>query len=192
MSWYESPPNFCTRLQYIETHHFQKERRFDRWQQNETTNLVRAYLVCLDELIVLGEIFSKKLDFFRRLRKDCDNFPELQSSEAGNPPDNENGETPLDRIAFAEHMMEESSAHCKRLGADLRESLNSVKRKTPQQHESIQQTLSDMPLTSCSNFAPSSKTSSLSWLIRNRRPSLSSPPSPLSSFHCRSSLPTLA
>jgi hypothetical protein len=131
MSWYESPPNFCTRLQYIETHHFQKERRFDRWQQNETTNLVRAYLVCLDELIVLGEIFSKKLDFFRRLRKDCDNFPELQSSEAGNPPDNENGETPLDRIAFAEHMMEESSAHCKRLGADLRESLNSVKRKTP-------------------------------------------------------------
>jgi len=87
---------------------------------------VRAYLVCLDELTVLDEIFAKKLDFFRRLRKDCDSMPELQSSQTSDSAGSEDGEKPLDRIAFAEHMMEESGAQCKRLGADLRESLNSV------------------------------------------------------------------
>ncbi|KAB5566742.1 hypothetical protein GE09DRAFT_745718 [Coniochaeta sp. 2T2.1] len=107
--------------------HELKERRYDRWQRNETINLVRAYLICLDELTVLEGIFSKKLDFFKRLRKDCDTFPQLQGSDVlGNPPDNKQGETPADRIAFAEHMMEESSAQCKRLAADLRESLNTL------------------------------------------------------------------
>jgi hypothetical protein len=113
----------------------QKERRYDRWQRNETINLVRAYLVCIDELTVLGEIFSKKLDFFQRLRKDCDSF-ELQDNGAHNPPDNQDRETPSDRISFAEHMMEESSTQCKRLNADLRESLNTVKHNT--KHPRIQ------------------------------------------------------
>lgn len=131
MNWYELPLDLCTLLQCIETHHFQKERRYDQWRRNETTKLVRAYLTCLDELTVLEEIFSRKLDFFQRLRKDCDVFPELQSNEVANPPDNENGETPLARVAFAEHMMEGYSAHCKRLGADLRESLYSVKKNPP-------------------------------------------------------------
>jgi hypothetical protein len=86
---------------------------------------VRAYLVCIDELTVLGEIFTKKLDFFQRLRQDCDNF-EAQDSGAEHPPDNPDGESSFDRIAFVEHMMEESSTQCKRLNADLRESLNTV------------------------------------------------------------------
>ncbi|EAT88315.2 hypothetical protein SNOG_04555 [Parastagonospora nodorum SN15] len=105
--------------------HELKERRYDRWQRNETINLVRAYLVCIDELTVLGEIFSKKLDFFRRLQKDCDHFEELDN-DAGLPPDNDNGETTSERIGFAEHIMEESTATCKRLTADLRDSLNSL------------------------------------------------------------------
>ncbi|KAG6359164.1 hypothetical protein INS49_012684 [Diaporthe citri] len=45
----------------------------------------------------------------------------------GDPPHNENGETPADRIAFAQNRMEESLDQCKRLNADLRESLNSVR-----------------------------------------------------------------
>lgn len=106
----------------------QKERRYDRWQRNETINLVRAYLICLDKLTVLHGIFSKKLDFFKRLSRDCDDFPELQGIDIpGNPPENAQGETPSDRIAFAEHMMEDTSAQCRRLGADLRESLNTVR-----------------------------------------------------------------
>jgi hypothetical protein len=93
---------------------------------------VRAYLVCIDELNVLGEIFSKKLDFFQRLRQDFKDF-EAQDSDTQHPPDNPDGETPFDRIAFVEHMMEESSTQCKRLNADLRESLNTVRhpRKVP-------------------------------------------------------------
>ena len=91
---------------------------------------MRAYLVCIDELTVLGEIFSKKLDFFQRLRQDCENF-EAQDSSAEHPPDNPDGETPFDRIAFVEQILEESSTQCKRLNTDLRESLNTVK-KPPQ------------------------------------------------------------
>ena len=86
---------------------------------------MRAYLVGIDELTALGDIFSKKLDFFKRLRIDCDAFEALDNS-ADTPPDNPEGETTSDRIAFAEHMMEESATQCKRLNADLRESLNSV------------------------------------------------------------------
>jgi hypothetical protein len=104
----------------------QKERRYDQWQRNETIALVRAYLVCLDELNVLREIFAKKLDFVQRLRKDCENMPQLQGDVPGNPPDNAAGETALDRIAFVEHQMKESREQCERLAADLKESLNSV------------------------------------------------------------------
>ena len=121
-SWYEFPPDPIHFCKYIDTHYIQKERRYDRWQRNETINLVRAYLVCLDELTVLRDIFSKKLNFFQRLREDCDNFPEPQDNLASEIPHDVNKE----RIEFAEHMMEESSSQCKQLGADLRESLNSV------------------------------------------------------------------
>lgn len=87
----------------------QKERRYDQWQRNKTIAFVRSYLICLAELNVLREIFSKKLDFFQRLRKDCDNLPELQGADVeGNPPDNPEGAAPLDRIAFVEHQMKES------------------------------------------------------------------------------------
>lgn len=110
--------------------HELKERRYDQWQRNETISLVRAYLVCIDELTVLEEIFSKKLDLFQRLRKDVDNF-ELQDTNAGCLPDNAQAETPWDRIAFAEHAMQESATQCKRLKADLRESLNSVSPHSP-------------------------------------------------------------
>jgi len=84
---------------------------------------VRAYLVCIDELTVLGEIFSKKLDFFKRLQSDCDL---LEQQDKGAIIDNPDGETETERIAFAQHMMEESRTTCTRLTADLRESLNSV------------------------------------------------------------------
>lgn len=104
----------------------QKERRYDPWQRSQTINLVRAYLVCIDELNILGEIFTKKLDFFRRLQKDCDNL-NLQGNVLDGPLHNENGETPSDRIAFAQNIMEESRDQCKRLNDDLRESLNSVR-----------------------------------------------------------------
>jgi hypothetical protein len=87
--------------------------------------LVRAYLVCIDELTVLGEIFSKKLDFFRRLQQDCDHL-ERCDRDASVYADNFDGETTTERIAFAEYMMEDSMLTCKRLTADLRESLNSV------------------------------------------------------------------
>ncbi|KAJ9604419.1 hypothetical protein H2200_011255 [Cladophialophora chaetospira] len=106
--------------------HDLKERRYDLWRKGETTNLVRAYLLCVDELTVLGGIFSKKLDFFRRLRKDCEVLSELRNGETVDLSEFDSGETASDRVAFAEHMMEECSARCKRLGADLRESLNTL------------------------------------------------------------------
>ncbi|KAI0569514.1 CorA Mg2+ and Co2+ transporter [Pyrenophora tritici-repentis] len=106
--------------------HELKQRRYDRWQRNETIHLVRAYLVCIDELTVLGKIFSKKLDFSKRLQLDCD-FLEQQDKAAGvQTVDNPEGETETERIAFAQHMMEDLRITCTRLTVDLRESLNSL------------------------------------------------------------------
>ncbi|GAB1313473.1 hypothetical protein MFIFM68171_03683 [Madurella fahalii] len=94
------------------------------WQRNETINLVRAYLVCLDELTVLQEIFSKKLDFLNRLRQDCEDLVE----ESQDPRESEGRqvETLASRIAFAEYIMSQSSTQCGQLIADLRESLNTL------------------------------------------------------------------
>ncbi|KAI3317618.1 hypothetical protein HD806DRAFT_514603 [Xylariaceae sp. AK1471] len=105
--------------------HELKERRYDEWQRNETIALVRSYLQCIDDLTVLEKLFAKKLDFFQRLKIDCQNF-ESQDNNRGSPPDNAEGETALDRASFAEHMMEDFSTQCKRLNADLRESLHSL------------------------------------------------------------------
>jgi hypothetical protein len=69
---------------------------------------VRTCLVCIDEVTVLGEIFSKKLAFFERLQKDCDQFEEQDKSSKKHP-DDDNGETCSERIAFARHTMEESN-----------------------------------------------------------------------------------
>lgn len=86
---------------------------------------MRAWLVCIDELTVLAEIFSKKSEIFRRPKQDCETF-EQEYNDAKKPLDNLNGEIPIERIAFAERMMEESTKQCKRLNADLQESMNSV------------------------------------------------------------------
>lgn len=74
----------------------------------------------MDELKVLGEIFTKKLTFFQRLREDCEDL------QTGVQPDNEEGESPFSRLNFAEHTMKDSRDRCERLSADLRESLNTV------------------------------------------------------------------
>ena len=105
--------------------HELEERRYDPWRRNDTTKMARAYLVCIDELTVLEEIFTKKLDFFQRPRKDVETF-ELQEPDINKPPNRKDGETHWDRIAFAEHAMAESATQCKRLSADLRESMGSV------------------------------------------------------------------
>lgn len=92
-----------------------KEPRYGRWQRNETSNFVRAYLICIDEITVLEEIFYNKVDFFER-----------EDTESGKPPHDKDLGGPRERVVLAEHAMEESEAQCKRLEADLRESMNSV------------------------------------------------------------------
>jgi hypothetical protein len=176
-------------LRHVNSHCLQKIRRYDPWRRNETIKLVRAYLVCLDELTVLGEIFEKKLDFFQRLRKDCSIIPELQDHIESNPLDNADGETPSERIAMAEHMMEDSSVRCKQLTADLQVSLNSV--SSPSSQVKPCEGFQIVIPASSFNFVPSSKTNSQSWPIHNTRPSLSSQPLRSSFYLCRSSPLTL-
>lgn len=101
-------------------------RRYDHWQRDKTIELVRAYLRCIDELTHLMGLLGKKVAFFQNLHKDVERF-ESQDSSAGLEPDCKQGETSVDRVIFAEHLMATSAEHCKDLVADLRHALNSVR-----------------------------------------------------------------
>jgi hypothetical protein len=101
-------------------------RRYDPWKRNESVRLVREYLTCIDELKTINVILTKKLDFFERLKEDCDRF-ELEDAENGKTPDNPNGETSETRILFVTHILKEAVEHSHRLLDDLTESMNAVR-----------------------------------------------------------------
>ena len=87
---------------------------------------MRDYLLCIDELTVLEELFAKKLDFYQRLRIDCDNLLRHDGSDH-DPPEYCGGEVLSNRIAFTESVIGEARVRCKGLSANLKESLNTVK-----------------------------------------------------------------
>lgn len=116
-------------------------------------------------------------------------MPGLQGAGfADNPPDNPEGESALDRVAFVEQEIRNAKKVYKELIADLKESLNTV-RKAP---TPTQQTTPPTHNHSSSNSAPSSKTSWPSRPTAKTRPYSSSRPSPSSSCRCPSSPRTLA
>ncbi|KAI9664249.1 MAG: hypothetical protein M1831_002428 [Alyxoria varia] len=59
-----------------------KQRTFDEWSDKETTNLVREYLVCIDELKTLNMLFSKKIEFFENLAKDVSEHRAAELADA--------------------------------------------------------------------------------------------------------------
>ena len=86
---------------------------------------MREFLACSDELSALKLVFTRKKDFFQRLREDCVRH-DKEDEEAGIPINNPEGETSLERVDWVLHMVSEQYDDCERLLADLLSSMNAV------------------------------------------------------------------
>jgi len=105
--------------------HELKRKRYDPWKRNETINLVRGFLGCIDEINILHMILKKKLGMYTNLNDDCDRF-DAEDREEGKAPDCPEGVTPQTRVRFVTQLLKNDVDHCQQLISDLTESLNAL------------------------------------------------------------------
>lgn len=104
---------------------YQKRRRFESWKRNESVNLVREYLSCVDELTTIKLTLQKKLELFQALALDAKKFEieDLQGQVEPNFPD---GEKSQERVLWAMGMVKSQLDCFERLLIDTKQSMNAV------------------------------------------------------------------
>lgn len=104
---------------------YQKRRRYDSWKRNESVNLVREYLSCVDELTTIKLTLQKKMDLFQALLLDAKKFEidDLQGQKKPNSPD---GESSQERVLWAMGMVKSQLDCFERLLIDTKQSMNAV------------------------------------------------------------------
>ncbi|KAL8670641.1 MAG: hypothetical protein Q9168_004835 [Polycauliona sp. 1 TL-2023] len=78
---------------YIPSARELRSRQTNKFQRNDSVNLVREYLACIDELSQLLSISQRKIDFLAKLKRDFENGPSndgatesvSESDDDGNP-----------------------------------------------------------------------------------------------------------
>lgn len=91
----------------------------------KSVEVVRAYLICIDELEALQKIYTHRLAFFEALRKDVQAMEEEDLLSA-QPRPNPGGEKALHRVDWTLNLVREDLAEIKRLHADLRQAMDAV------------------------------------------------------------------
>ena len=132
-----------------------KRRRYEPWKKNETVKLVRDYLGCIDELTTIQLSLKKKVELYTGLGEDVKKF-ETDDIMSRKLPDNPNGESAQDRVAFALNLLKEQHDCFERLSIDCKQSMDAVCSLFPLTR--IRNLTK--PLPSSSNSVLSSKTNS--------------------------------
>jgi len=163
-----------------------KRRRYERWERNKTVELVRDYLSCIDEVTTIMLILEKKVELFKIMQVDIQNF-EADDIRSRRAPDNPEGEAASERLIWGMRMVKGQHECFERILIDLKQSMDAVSRPHP------------CPLlfrtdgnNSSSNSAPSNRTSSPSSPNHRTKLSWSSPSSPSYSSPFPSSQATTA
>ncbi|KAI9822397.1 MAG: hypothetical protein M1827_000116 [Pycnora praestabilis] len=99
-----------------------KRRRFDKWQRYESIKLVRDYITCTDELTLIVQMYAQKVDFFSRLKKDCQQF----EAEETKTPNNPLGKSAVARIDWAVGVVEEEYVILEAMLQDLKISMSAL------------------------------------------------------------------
>ena len=102
-----------------------KRRRFDEWQPKATVTLVRKYLSCIDELTYITLTLKNKLEMFEVMKLDIEKF-EGEDLRMGKLPDNQEGESAIERIDWAVKHIKNDYEIFERLLIDLKQSLDAV------------------------------------------------------------------
>lgn len=103
----------------------QKRRRFESWKRNESVNLVREYLSCVDELTTIKLTLQKKMDLFQALLLDIKKF-EIEDLQRQKEPNSPNSESSQERVLWAMGMVKWQLDCFERLLIDTNQSMNAV------------------------------------------------------------------
>jgi hypothetical protein len=106
----------------------QKKKRFQRYQefkQNESVQLVRQYLSCIDELANVHMIFSSSLKMLNTLKKHLKEREGIDPNPEPNPEDTDI-ETAEKRVDWAISVCQEAVDNFDELLKDLRQSYTAV------------------------------------------------------------------
>ena len=106
----------------------QKAQRYDEWKRHETVRLVKDYLICIDELATLKQLYLKKLSLFENLARDVEEQEE-EDLRHNVPAHNEKGESAKLRVQRAVELLRRDADDAERLLADLLQALNAVSRR---------------------------------------------------------------
>lgn len=104
---------------------YQKRRRYDPWKRNESVNLVREYLSCVDELTTIKLTLQKKMDLFQALLLDAKKF-EIEDLQGQKEPNSPDGESSQERVLWAMGMVKSQLDCFERLLIDTKQSMNAV------------------------------------------------------------------
>ena len=102
-----------------------KRRRYEKWRPNQTVELVRDYLSCIDEITTIRLIQQRKVELFRVMQADMKQF-EADDLRFRRAPDNPDGETSEERLSWAINLVKEQHACFERLLIDLKHSMDAV------------------------------------------------------------------
>ena len=89
-------------------------------------HLVRKYLECIDEQTYITLSLKRKLDMFEIMKLDIEKF-EGEDLRMGKMPDNQEGESALERIDWAIKHIGQDHKVFERLLIDLKQSLDAVR-----------------------------------------------------------------
>jgi len=100
-----------------------KDRRYLKFQKNESVKLVREFLACIDELATVGIILTNTITMLENMMKQIDKY---KQEDPDSEPDHPEGESPAERVKWAIAVVEEESILVHELLADLRQSLTAL------------------------------------------------------------------
>lgn len=100
-----------------------KRKRYDQFRRKTSVDLVRDYLICLDELTTLSIIFKNTRTLLGQLH---DQLNDVLKGERTLTPDNEHGESSMSRVLWAIQIVDDNALITKELLADLQDSLTAL------------------------------------------------------------------
>lgn len=87
---------------------------------------MQAYLVCLDDLKLLGIAFTRKLTTFTRLLEDLQEHGAKDETASLQGRASSNQSSALERVQWATRVVQEDKRHTDHMFEDLTQSLNAV------------------------------------------------------------------
>ncbi|KAL8692000.1 MAG: hypothetical protein Q9218_002892 [Villophora microphyllina] len=105
----------------------QKSRQTTRFKRNESVNLVRDYISCMDEMSQIQGIARRKIDFLERLRRDCENLKQYTDPANRHPGLTGNADADADTIQLIVKLIENAIASIRAEHAEFPEMLEDLK-----------------------------------------------------------------